>query len=184
MQRKLYKCEIDGCTNEVVIRSTIKKGENKGKKACGYCYNQIMTPLRPSKEKAIEYSKKMNKPPKRGRNTALDAYYEYHIGLAKKSEESDVAITATKANICHLLPKRKYKSVKTDLENVVYLTIDEHTLFDKLLDCNDFKSLEEQFPNCWYDVCDRASKVIKRCSENGKLKTLWTEYLTEKGFFV
>lgn len=184
MVRKLYKCEIESCGNEVVIRSRIKSGEYKGKRVCSYCYNRILEPLKPSKEKAEEYSKKMNRGSKSKPNTALDVYFEYHVERARKSEESNVAFSATKANICHLLPKRRYKSVKADLENVVYLTIDEHTLFDHLLDCNDFEALEEKFPNCWYDVCSRASKVIRRTSENGKLKTLWTEYLTDKGFFV
>lgn len=182
MTKKLYKCEIDGCDNEVVIRSTIKKGEYKGKKACSYCYNRILMPLRPSKEKVKKYSKKLNRAPRKGRSSALEAFYQYHIDRAKKSEESQLALSSGTANICHLLPKRTYKSVESYLENVVYLTVDEHTLFDHLLDCNDFEELEKRFPNCWYDVCKRAVNVIKMSSENGKLKTLWTEYLEEKGF--
>src|SRR5690606_5836386 len=101
----------------------------------------------------------------------------------RHSEESGSPIyNPTKVNVCHLLPKRKYKSVAADLENCVYLTIDEHTRMDKLIDCNDFTALEREFPNSWYEICGRVASVLNRTEEKGKLRTLWEEYLIEKGF--
>lgn len=164
MKKKLYECEE--CLREVVLRSTIKSGEKKGKKVCSGCYNRILRPLEKS-------SKKVRKE----EDDCLQRYFEYHVSIAYKSEESWIALGNGKANICHIFPKRNHESIKCEKENAVYLTIDEHSLFDRLLDSHDWDELEKQFPNCWPDVCSRAKSLLPKIEESTKFKTLFSEYL-------
>ena len=81
-------------------------------------------------------------------------------------------------NICHLYPKRRYKSVAEDNDNVIYLTIDEHTRFDYLLDTMDFDRLLEEFGDTWLLVAKKMRDLVPKVEEDGKLKTrllLWIE---------
>lgn len=81
-------------------------------------------------------------------------------------------------NICHLYPKRRYKSVAEDNDNVIYLTIDEHTRFDYLLDTMDFDRLLEEFGDTWLLVAKKMRDLAPKVEEDGKLKTrllLWIE---------
>lgn len=82
------------------------------------------------------------------------------------------------SNICHLYPKRKYKSVAEDNDNIIYLTADEHTRFDYLLDTMDFSRLLDEFGNVWLLAARRMRDLAPRVEEDGKLKTRllsWTE---------
>lgn len=83
----------------------------------------------------------------------------------------------TRWNVCHILPKRFYKSVECKEDNVILLCIDKHTEFDKYLDTLDFKSLEKNFPNSWPKVCKQIKKLLPLCKESGKLKILFEDYL-------
>lgn len=159
----------------MAIRSTLKKGNDRYK-VCGLCKarSQGFKPTPRSSDSPRRKPREIE---------GLKEYFEYHSKRAKRSEQSGAPLQPNRSNLCHLLPKRKYRSVGGDIENIVYLTIDEHTRFDHLIDCNDFETLEREFSNCWYDVCLRASNVIKRTKENGKLKTLWTEYLIKNGLW-
>ena len=114
---------------------------------------------------------------KKERDRELDNYFIFHIAKCNKSEESGEYISATKANICHLLPKRKYKSVKSDFRNFVYLTLEQHSRFDYLLDTLQFDKLESEFPNAWPIVCRRVRKILPSVTEQGKLKQKFEEYL-------
>lgn len=80
-------------------------------------------------------------------------------------------------NICHILPKRTYKSVQCEEDNVILFCVDKHTEFDKYLDTFDFKSLEEKFPKSWLKVCKQVKNLLSLCKENGKLKIQFEEYL-------
>ena len=74
------------------------------------------------------------------------------------------------SNICHLYPKRKYKSVAEDNDNIIYLTADEHTRFDYLLDTMDFSRLLDEFINVWLLAARRMRDLAPRVEEDGKLK--------------
>lgn len=167
--KRLYECE--NCGREVSIRSTIKDGDHKGKKVCGGC-RSILTG-------SFLKSRSVKKNPVEG----LDRYFDYHISACRFSEESGKPIPEpTVVNVCHIFPKRAYPSIAGDLENVVYLTWQEHHDFDKLLDQHDWSGLEREFPNCWYDVCVRAANLTRRVTERGKLRTLYEEYLERNKF--
>ncbi|MEN6292340.1 MAG: hypothetical protein ABFD07_10065, partial [Methanobacterium sp.] len=134
--------------------------------------------------KAITPKRKEQKSKERG---CLGAFFEFHLtNLEKnpKSEESGTFIDEpTTANIAHLLPKRKqggFPSVQCHLDNCVYLTLSEHTRFDKLLDERDYKKLEQEFPNSWEIVCQRLRKLLNIALERNKMYFSLIEYLDEK----
>lgn len=88
------------------------------------------------------------------------------------------------SNICHLYPKRKYKSVAEDNDNIIYLTADEHTRFDYLLDTMDFSRLLDEFGNVWLLAARRMRDLAPKVEEDGKLKTRLLSWIEEnKDYF-
>lgn len=80
-------------------------------------------------------------------------------------------------NIAHIFPKQKYKSISRHSDNIIIFTWAEHTRFDTLLGALDFKALEKEFPNSWGIICKRVVKLLHVCSEAGKLRRAFEEYL-------
>lgn len=110
--------------------------------------------------------------------SCLEVYFEYHIERCNSSDETGKAIyNANRSSICHLLPKRTYKSVMCNIDNCVYLTLEEHTRFDYLLDTFKFDVLEKEFKNSWKIACERYKKLIPLTEESGKLIYKLKEYL-------
>lgn len=108
---------------------------------------------------------------KKEQSNIRDVYFTYHIEKCRKSEESGVPIyEPNRTNICHILPKRTYKSVQAHFDNYIYLTLDEHTRFDKLLDEMDFDKLKKEFPSAIIILYLRFKKLIPFVTEtDGKL---------------
>ena len=105
-------------------------------KRCIYCAKKSYTAL--------------NKAPKIKDNSSLDTYYLEKIKVSKNapySFESGKHISnISRKNICHLLPKRTYKSVESHSDNFVLLTYEEHNRFDDLLDKFRLEDLANEFP--------------------------------------
>jgi hypothetical protein len=107
-------------------------------------------------------------------------YFDYHINKCTQSEESGKPISeANRANICHIFDKGRHKSVQANLDNFVYLTLEEHTRFDELLFALDFEALEKTFPNSWKIVCERVRELLPLVEEKTKLYFKFNEYLYE-----
>ena len=108
---------------------------------------------------------------KKAQSNIRDVYFSYHIEKCRKSEESGAVIyEPNRCNICHILPKRTYKSVQGHFDNYVYLTLDEHTRFDKLLDEMEFEQLKKEFPVAIIIVYLRFKKLVPFVTETeGKL---------------
>lgn len=83
-------------------------------------------------------------------------------------------------NVCHLYPKRRYKSVAKDDRNVIYLTMEEHTRFDNLLDSMDFNGLLREFGNTWLWIANRMVEIAPDIKEEGKLKTELLKWMKER----
>ncbi len=161
--QKLYPCKE--CGKEVKIRS---------KGLCPLCRSKQL----PAKKQAAipKYTAKTAAKNKETKSVR-DLYFSYHSQHCRFSEESGVSIgEATRANVCHIFPKRIYESVQTNLDNYVYLTLDEHTRFDYLLDTLDFDKLKKEFPNVWKLLGVRYRKISKFITEYGKLKQKFEEY--------
>lgn len=129
------------------------------------------------KKYTISKQTQKNKEYRKSQSAIRDEFFIYHIPLCKYSEEDGSRIyEATRANICHLFYKRVYKSVQANVNNFVYLTLDQHTRFDQLLDKNDFKALEREF-KCWNIVVQRMKNLLPEVKEMGKMRMLFEEYL-------
>lgn len=113
------------------------------KKRCVYCARRSYTSV---------------KAPKIVSKKEYGTYYTELIEVSKKapySYESGVLISnVTKFNICHLFPKRSFKSVANNTDNFVLLTREEHTRFDHLLDLHRFGDLQKEFPKSFQKLVD------------------------------
>lgn len=159
MQRKKKICVE--CGNETFIFS-------KGR--CEFCARKSYGRPKQVSEKHVKAKKE--------KSDARNVYFDTLIALCKVSEESGKPIySPNRSNVCHIFPKRIYNSVATHLDNYVYLTLEEHTRFDYLLDTLNFEALELEFPKAWKIVISRVKKLVPHISENGKLKLKFEEYL-------
>lgn len=80
-------------------------------------------------------------------------------------------------NLCHILPKRYYKSVATNKDNIIILQLDLHTKLDMYLDRMDLVSVQREFPNSWPIILERVSSIYSDIKEEGKLKMKFNEIL-------
>lgn len=117
---KFYKCELPNCDREVNIRSSIKSGEFKGLKACGYCKNKFDKKVKP-----MIVSKSITER-KQSRECLTSFFRRAIVKLKSKPicENCGVKINtnfATFNNIAHILPKRKYKSIMCNDNNYLIL---------------------------------------------------------------
>lgn len=139
------------------------------KKRCIYCAKKSYT------NKKTSYIKEVNE--------ELDSYFENKILLANKNpysfESGKKIYNVSRKNICHLLPKRTYKSVSTHIDNFVLLTYEEHTRFDNLLDKFRFIELADEFPRTFNKLKIFVKENEKIILENKKLKLEIIKYLTE-----
>ena len=181
MKSKPLSCQL--CGRESSFRSTIKKGENKGKKVCAGCKvsndgnsfsNTTSGKLKPMTEKTKAKHKE--------RSARRGPYFDHHLQRVTHSMENGHPIREPgRVNICHILDKGRHPSLEAHLENFVYLTWAEHTKFDLYLYTHRFQKIEEEFPNCWEGICKRATKLLPLCKEKTKFYHLFKEYLDGKG---
>lgn len=147
----MYKCVV--CGREVLIRS---------KGMCPYCRKK-------SKEEE-------RKPVKKAVKENYSDFYASHIKrlLMLKTSVTGRPITyPSVCNVCHIFPKRMYKSVAKEDYNIIYLTQDEHTFMDKCLDEMDLIKLKEKMPEVYNIVLSRYEKIKDKIEEQGKLKNLF-----------
>lgn len=129
----------------------------------------------------IKKQTEKNKSYRKSQSEIRNNFFSYHINLCKFSEESGVIIyEPNRSNICHLFSKSKHPSVQDNLYNYVYLTLEEHSRFDKLLFENNFEKLEKEFPNCWDKVVHRMKIVSKACTERTKFFIKFEDYVSNK----
>lgn len=81
-------------------------------------------------------------------------------------------------SVAHIFPKRKYKSIATDFDNIICLSWEMHTLLDRYLDTMQLNKIEEEMPNTWKVIKEKVGLLKDRVLETGKLRTfLETEFL-------
>lgn len=114
----------------------------------------------------------------------IEEYFEYQIGRCNRSDHSNVPIPyPNRSNIAHILPKRKYKSVATHKENVMFLTLEEHTNFDNWMDGAQFDKMIDYFSDRFFIILEqRLAQLLEVVEEWGsnarnlkKLIELWKE---------
>lgn len=109
---------------------------------------------------------------KKAKDKSLDSFFDKMISklrLNPFSQESKNQIYGiSRFNICHIFPKRIYKSVSDDEMNIVFLTWEEHTLFDILLDNMEFDKIESKYPNVWKIILERFDYLDEKITEQDK----------------
>lgn len=101
--------------------------KSKGYKQCGVCRQ---------KKYAEKSANRRNEKSEKEDNTDLVDYFKYHIDFIKKNEcrcmECGVSLksSADEWNVCHVLPKSIFKSVRSIKENCIYLCREHHGKFD------------------------------------------------------
>lgn len=170
-----YLCEIPGCTWKGSIRSKVKNRASSfyGLRVCPYharVENGYLDKKYPLKKMTAK-TRGLNKE----KQAVLKPYFEHHQDKLYKNPVSEASGELLYApftvNICHIFPKRIYKSVQDNLLNCVYLTWQEHQDFDRMLDVFDFRGIEKKFPKLWEIVLKRAKDLLPLVEENKKLKT-------------
>lgn len=157
LKKKLYECHE--CGAMVVILS---------KGLCPRCRKKQM----PAKKRTPIKSKIKIKP----ENENYSAFYAEcieELSNYRMSEYSGKPIyNIGTCNICHILPKRIYKSVAKDRRNIIFLTQEEHTRFDYLLDTMDLDKLKIEMPLLYNIVIQRVKLMNdeKSILECGRLK--------------
>lgn len=147
MLSKLYPCKK--CGRLVLIRS---------KGLCPACRAKEMP----------------NKTVQRKKREGLSDFYKEMLEVLESSRMSYTGKpihSPTVCNVCHILPKRIYKSVAQDRDNIIFLTDEEHTKFDRCLDCLEFKKLESDTPIVWRRVLQQIKKMLDdgKIQERGRL---------------
>lgn len=159
MARKTYRCER--CGKEVLIRSH---------GLCQACRSKELPKKVPSK---VTLSKKKKVV---GKSDNLSDFFRMmleELCSRKMSDTGKPIFLATVCNVCHILPKRWYKSVATERRNIVFLCSDEHTMFDQHIDRMEFDELEQKFPFVWKFAVKRVVDMYNEglIKERGRLLT-------------
>lgn len=154
---KLYPCKE--CGSMVKIRS---KGLCP---KCRYKQRDRECKLKPQSKNIQKVEEK----------SSLNVFYSSMIAIHSSNpfsiESGKYIYELDRSNMCHILPKRTYKSVSCNADNIIILTIEEHARFDQLLDCLEIDRLMSEFPKTMRIVIDKIKKVLPLCRENGKIRT-------------
>lgn len=150
------------------------------KKRCKSCatksYGGITSAPKPIKPITNKTAKKKSK-----QSSVRQVYFDYHIQRCSYSEETGKPIgEANRSNIAHLFDKSRHPSVQANLDNFVYLTLQEHTDFDNHLFKLEFQELEEAFPKSWEIACRRMKKILPLVQERTKFYFAIKNYLDER----
>lgn len=135
--------------------------------------------------RSMDMPRKERKPMRGGRRpkgVGLAPFFNTHLSFlegVRKSITGSPIPYPTVSNVCHLYPKRRYRSVAENDKNIVYLTIDEHTRFDYLLDTMDFDRLLDEFGGIWLAIARRMMDLAPEVKEQGKLKISLISWIKE-----
>lgn len=114
------------------------------------------------------------------RKEKLDVYYETLMENCFFCAETKKRITPSRMSICHIFPKRTYKSIEADLDNHIYLQPSLHSRLDVLLDTLNLAQIEKEFPNSWGLICERVKRLLPKITEKKRLLITFQDYLQEK----
>lgn len=159
MERRLYECER--CGRKVAIRS---------KGLCGICRSKEL----PQKKRKELHSLSANNKRAANKDPELSGFFRLMIEELNERRTSMTGYPIpypTVCNICHILPKRWYKSVAKTRDNIIFLHEDEHTVFDLMIDRMEFDKLEKEFPFIWKYAVSKVLDMYERglIKEKGRL---------------
>jgi hypothetical protein len=172
LSNKFYYCEI--CNSKVVIRSTIKTGDNKGLKVCQSCKikhdgSKIQkTKLNKSNPKSIAKRKV--------ERSDLPEFFEKAIvELNNNPKCANCGCTINSNynphwNIAHILPKHTYKSVMAEELNWIPLCSSKDRIDGKSCH-NDFDANISSIADmpCFIIAKEKFNKFKSKVAERGKI---------------
>lgn len=129
MNKKLYPCQIPGCTNESSIRSKVKSGEHKGLSACPSCRYKYYAPAFEKAIKPIPKFTVKNQHKRRLEREGLPKFFGDAIEELQKYPVCENCGVQMKiwshpvSRVAHILKKARYKSVMTHPLNRVFLCV-------------------------------------------------------------
>lgn len=164
MQLKNKKCIICGRDDQ----------PHFSKKRCKSCAQQSYAKIQP-KNKTSRTT--INRTEQRG---CLKEFFERHVEILQqfpRSQNTGEFIPHPSIfNICHLIPKSKAISVACNDYNVIYLTIDEHSLMDDCIFKHDLTKVKEQMPNVYRLMKEKLTEILPLTVERNKM----FDYLCEE----
>ena len=93
-------------------------------------------------------------------------FFKVMTGKSGLCVESGAYIKELKSvNICHIFPKRTYKSIETDENNIIILNHDNHPKLDSYLDRNDIAGLKENMPNSYSYILIKLKELLPLITE-------------------
>ena len=130
MMIKLYECEL--CGVNIKIRSTVKSGENKGKKVCPACA---------SKNREKKVSQTTRRTLEKRKNIRKD-YPDFYSDMVQKFKgkpcaECGTRLTGNVGEIAHIISKSNNPEVATEPDNIIGLCFygnNCHAQFDSNLE--------------------------------------------------
>lgn len=124
--------------------------------------------------------KEYNKPKKEKVDNS-DFFAEFQKTATPICRENNKPIyNLSKLNFCHIFPKRKYKSVAHNSDNIIIYSWAKHTLFDDYLDKMDIEGFIQAFPNSKDEVISKVKKLLPILKEHGNLRNKFEEFLAQE----
>lgn len=183
MKSSKLPCEI--CDSFVTIRSTIKTGDNRGKKACPGCKNRADGSQISKGSSRLKPITKKRKAARKKERAGYPKFFRTAIFELKENpvcQNCNQPINASfepHHNIAHILPKSRYKSVATHPDNKLFLCASKdnrngcHEKFDSgvtnMMEMKVFSLAVEKF-----------QKFKDKVTENGKLFHILDDYKPTK----
>lgn len=142
----------------------LKKIFSRGR--CKFCATkEDSKPLRKASPKAAEKRKEERKDFPKFFQDAIEK-----LKLNPVCQETGAYIyNPSSVHCAHIFPKRKYKSIACNIDNIIFLTWDKHTELDSYLDCMDMDRVRERFPKVFNIMRDRFLTLEPLIEEQGKL---------------
>ncbi len=137
---------------------------------CQACRSKELTPKKKNRITSIKNSSKK----KKLESPDLSGFFRLmleELNSIRMSMTGRAIHFPTVCNVCHILPKRIYKSVANCRDNIVFLHESEHTVFDMYLDRMEFDKLETEFPFVWKYAVKKVLDMESRgmIKERGRL---------------
>lgn len=119
--------------------------------------------------------------PKKTKKTYTSFFKECAIVLPNFCQESGKPLNINAFNCAHIFPKRKYKSIDEDFDNIIILDLQHHTTLDNHLDKMEFDKIKEKLPNTYKIIMERLDILLPSITEtDGKLYQKCLEILENK----
>lgn len=135
---------------------------------CQACRSKELPPKKNNRLTSVKVNRKKVRDPE------LSGFFRLmleELGQTKMSMTGAPIHSPSVCNVCHILPKRIYKSISKCRDNILFLQDSEHDTFDMYLDRFDFDKLEQCFPFVWKYAVNKVLDMEKAgmIKERGRL---------------